>query len=434
MAYEQKVFSGDQLFSGCTYSTDEPLFALPGKNLLSNRGEIIPISEKLLSSHILMLGGIGSGKTNVFNLLLRNILASMTQDDVVIIFDSKGDFYRNFHKKGDIVISNDQTSTNGETADYWNIFREIAIDDRLEENILEIAKTLFHEKIESSSQPFFPNAAKDIFSAMLLELMRNPNSINMRNNASLRNLFNSFSVDAMKILLSKHPDLKAMESYIQDPNSGQTLGVVSELQQLVREIFVGNFAKKGNLSIREIVKNKGRKVVFVEYDLSIGAMLTPIYRLIIDLAIKQALCRKQSEGNVYFIMDEFRLLPQLNHMDNGVNFGRSLGAKFIVGVQNVDQVIAAYGKERASSLMSGFATNISFHVNDKNSRDYIRGLYGGNIKLFSFMSAVQSRGVNEQLRDGFVVEDSDITSLAPGQAIVGILNNPPFKFQFREFS
>lgn len=433
MAYEQKIFSGDRLYDKCTYSTADPLFALPGSNISTGEGEIIPISEKLLSSHILLLGGIGSGKTNVFNLLLRNILTSMTQDDVVIIFDSKGDFYRNFYKKGDIVISNDENATNGQTADYWNIFREISVDDRLEENVLEISKTLFHEKINSSSQPFFPNAARDIFSAMLLELIRNPNSVQMRNNASLRKLFNGFSVDAMKALLARHPDLKAMESYIQDPNSGQTMGVVSELQQLVREIFVGNFAKNGSLSIREIVKNKGKKVVFVECDLSIGSMLTPIYRLIIDLAIKQALCRKQSEGNVYFIMDEFRLLPELNHMDNGVNFGRSLGAKFIVGVQNVDQVIAAYGRETASSLMSGFATNISFRVNDKNSREYIRGLYGNNIKLFTFMSAVQSRGVNEQLRDAFVVEDSDITSLSPGQAIVGILNSPPFRFQFREY-
>ena len=75
--------------------------------------------------------------------------------------------------------------------------------------------------------------------------------------------------------------------------------------------------------MRQIVRRKGGKVVFIEYDTGIGNMLTPIYKLLIDLAIKEALCRKNNEGNVYFILDEFRLLPHLEHIDNGVNFGRS---------------------------------------------------------------------------------------------------------------
>ena len=85
------------------------------------------------------------------------------------------------------------------------------------------------------------------------------------------------------------------------------------------------------------------KVIFVEYDLGIGGMLTPIYKLLMDLAIKEALCRKSNEGNVYFMIDEFRLLPHLEHVDDGVNFGRSLGAKFFLGVQNIEQVFGSDG-------------------------------------------------------------------------------------------
>lgn len=432
MPNTQTVFSGNELFDRCTYRAADPKYMLMGQSENGNP-DMIPITDDLLSHHILLLGGIGSGKTNTFNLLLRNIRAGLTDEDVVVIFDSKGDFYKEFYRPGDIVFSNDDFACGENGKDYWNIFRDIMIDDRIEENVIEISKTLFAEKIERTSQPFFPNAAKDLFGALLLELIRNEGAKDRRNNASLRNLFNTFSVESMKNILRKHQDLKAMATYIEDPRSGQTLGVVAELQQLVREIFVGNFAKRGNLSIREIIKNKGGKVVFVEYDLSIGATLAPIYKLIIDMAIKQALCRKENEGNVYFILDEFRLLPHLMHIDNGVNFGRSLGAKFIVGVQNVDQVSAAYGEGTAASLLSGFATNISFRVNDKNSREFIRGLYGENIKLLTYSSAVQSRGISEQIREASVVEDNDITSLGVGEAIVGIMNNPPFKFRFRRY-
>ena len=237
----------------------------------------------------------------------------------------------------------------------------------------------------------------------------------------------------MKNILKQHPDLKAMSAYIQDENSGQTLGVTAELQQLVREIFIGSFKQNGSLSVRDLVRNKGGRVVFIEYDLSIGSVLTPIYKLLFDLAIKEALCRTENEGNVFFLMDEFRLLPHLQHIDNGVNFGRSLGAKFIVGVQNIDQIAEAYGDNLAQSILSGFSTVFSFRVNDPHSRQYIKDLYGQNIKMQTYLSAVQNRGLTEQIREGWVVEDSDITDLKLGQAVVSTPGCEPFMFQFNKY-
>ena len=255
----------------------------------------------------------------------------------------------------------------------------------------------------------------------------------MRNNQALRAAFDTFSVSAMRKILQSHQDLKAMTSYIEDEKSGQTLGVVAELQQMVREIFVGNFRKKGSLSMRQLVRQKGGRVIFVEYDLGIGAMLTPVYRLLIDLAVKEALCRTSNEGSVYFFIDEFRLLPHLEHIDDGVNFGRSLGAKFFVGIQNIDQIAAAYGQDMARSILSGFGTTLAFRVNDAGSREYIKGLFGRNIKLQTYLSAVQNRGVSEQIREGFVVEDEDITNLPVGQAIIGAPGCQPFRFQFKKY-
>ena len=382
---------------------------------------------------MMFLGGIGTGKSNAFNFVINNIRASMDNDDVMIIFDTKGDYYEKFYRPGDIVISNDKRATGKNNVDYWNLFKEVGIDDRLEENILEIATTLFEEKIKSSSQPFFPNAAKDIFAALMMHISRHANDEEHANNKYLRTCFDTFKVSTMKQILEMNKDLKAMSAYIEDEKSGQTLGVVSEMQQLVREIFVGNFKQEGNLSIREIVRNKGNQVVFVEYDLGIGQVLSPIYRIIFDLAIKEALCRTSNEGNVYFLLDEFRLLPHLKHIDDGVNFGRSLGAKFILGVQNIDQIYNAYGENAAKSILSGFGTNISFRVQDANSREYIKNLYGKNIKLQTYMSKVSSRGICENTREGYVVEDVDITNLRLGEAIIGIMSYEPFRFKFKRF-
>ena len=430
--YSQEVFSGNRLFDTCQYQEDDPHFFLMGH---SAQGEPmrIPVGEQMLSRHLLLLGGIGTGKSNAFHFLIRNVRSSLTDRDVVIIFDTKGDFYREFYQPGDVVISNDSRASGGSGPDYWNLFGEISIDDRIEENILEIAKSFFSEKLAHTTQPFFPNAAKDLFGALLLHMVRSDQFKEVRNNQALRAAFDTFSVSAMKKILQSHQDLKAMTSYIEDEKSGQTLGVVAELQQMVREIFVGNFRKKGSLSMRQLVRQKGGRVIFVEYDLGIGAMLTPVYRLLIDLAVKEALCRTSNEGSVYFFIDEFRLLPHLEHIDDGVNFGRSLGAKFFVGIHNIDQLAAPYAQDMASSILSGSATTLAFRVNDAGSREYIKGLFGRNIKLQTYLSAVQNRGVSEQIREGFVVEDEDITNLPVGQAIIGAPGCQPFRFQFKKY-
>ena len=427
-----KVLEGHSILSTVPIAASNANFALLGN---TEDGHILqwPVSPEQLSRHMLLLGGIGTGKSNAFNHIIKSIRRTLTQDDVMVIFDTKGDFYNEFYRPGDIVISNDSRADGGNGPDYWNIFSEVDVDDRLEENILEICKTIFSEKLEKTSQPFFPNAAKDLLNALMLFLSRSEKSKDRRNNRSLRNILDSFDVDSMIRILRAYPDTKAMESYIADPKSGQTLGVVAELQQMVREIFIGNFAKKGTLSMRRLIREKGAKVIFVEYDLGIGGMLTPIYKLLMDLAIKEALCRKTNEGNVYFMIDEFRLLPHLEHIDDGVNFGRSLGAKFFLGVQNIEQVFHAYGNDLARSILSGFSTLIAFRVADGTTRDYIKEIFGKNLSVTVYESGVSARGIQESMRETHVVEDWDIGGLKLGEAIVGYANNPPFRFKFKKY-
>ncbi|MCL2172726.1 MAG: type IV secretion system DNA-binding domain-containing protein [Candidatus Bathyarchaeota archaeon] len=404
------------------------------------QGQKVPFDENLLSKHLLFIGGIGTGKTNAICQVLEQFVNNLSENDIMVIFDAKGDYYKEFYREGrDVVISNDDKCIGIDgKKDYWNIFNEIERDEHMEENIIEIAKTLFNEKIVKSQQPFFPLAAKDLFSAALFHCCRDKDE-NRFHNSDLRQFWESANVEIILKMINLHSDLKAMKNYIGDGTSNQALGVLAELQELIREIFVGNFKQKGSLAIRKLVRAKGGRIIFIEYDIGIGKTLAPIYSLLFDLAIKEALCRSEfDKGNVYFIADEFKLMPHLQHVDNAVNFGRSLGVKFLIGVQNVEQVYEAYsdnksGSERARSLLSGFSTSICFRVSDKESREYIQGRHGKSRKLESFMSAMTSKGKDEKVRDAHVVEDWDISRLGVGQAIIGLPNYTPFLFKFKEY-
>ena len=425
-----EVFDGNELRSTpVEIAVTNPTCAFIGVDS-AGKDMYLPLDDNLLSRHMVLLGGIGTGKTNTFNQILRQLRFSLKQDDIVIIFDTKGDFYNSFYKPGDTVISNDDTATGPNGPDFWNIFNEIELNERMEENVVEIAKTLFKSKTENTSQPLFPNAAKDLFSAILLHFCRHKEL--RADNESLRTFLDGSPAAGIREMLAQHDDLKAMISYIFDDRSPQTQGVISELHQLSREIFVGNFKKKGSLSIRDTVRRKGGRFVFIEYDLGIGNLLSPIYSLLFDLAIKEALSRSKSEGNVYFVTDEFSLIPNLQHVDDAVNFGRSLGVKFMIGIQNIDQVYENYGENRARSLLSGFLTSVCFRVNDPKSKEYIRDLHGVNRKKDIYMASVQGRGLVENVYDAHVVEDWDITRLGTGEAIIGFPGKEPFIFKFKK--
>ena len=394
----------------------------------------VPISNSLLSRHFMLIGGIGTGKTNAFFQMMSQLKNTLNENDVMIIFDTKGDFYKEFYTPGDVVISNDETAIGPDgKPDYWNIFNEVAEGDQQYASVLEIAKSLFKEACEKTNQVFFPNAARDIFMSVMLHFLRYAEKNGDKqylNNAALIDFVKSRGSTQLRRMLNSYSDMKAMTSYISSDESPQTQGVLSEMQQIVRDIFVGNFCKKGTLGLRNLVREKGGRKIFIEYDLSYGEMLTPIYSLMFDMAIKEALGRGRSEGNVYFITDEFRLLPNLQHVDDAVNFGRSLGIRFMIGIQNVEQIYDNYGQERAHSIMSGFLTSLNFRVNDPKSREFIKEQFGRNRKIEVYATTVQSKGMVEERRDGYVVEDWDVTNLKIGQAIVGFPEHEPFVFQF----
>ena len=428
---KSEVIYGDALKEDVPRVPGRPMLFLKGNDGLGRHVQV-PFTNDLLSRHLMLLGGIGTGKTNAFFQMIDQLQYSLTQDDIMVIFDTKGDFLQEFFREGDVVISNDKTAAGPDgKRNYWNIFNEINTKYEYE-SILEISKSLFAEACKNTTQIFFPNAARDLFMACMLHFRRTV-PLREQTNKNLVGYINSSTSADLRKMVESYPDMRAMASYISKDDSAQTQGVLSELQQVIRNIFVGNFAKTGNLGLSRLVKAKQGRKIFIEYDLSLGEMLTPIYSLMFDMAIKQALGRSRSEGNVFFITDEFRLLPNLMHIDDAVNFGRSLGIKFMIGIQNVEQIFENYGEYRARSIMSGFLTSFNFRVNDAKSREYIKDQFGKNRKLEAYVPILQNKGMVEEQREANVVEDWDVSNLGIGQAIIGLPGYEPFLFQFDRF-
>ena len=211
------------------------------------------ISNDILSRHMLFIGGTGCGKTNSIFQVIDQIQKKMTTNDVMIVFDTKGDYYSRFFSDNDMVIANSGIFQN---LQQWNIYREILSDGEdiksINENVSEISHSFFKEATEKTQQIFFPNAARDILESIIkTNIYRGLNNKEYRNlafyNESLKNQIDNVSVPMLKkaFLSTKQSSIISPLIYLGNGDSDQSLGVLSELQWTMKQLLVGNFSENG---------------------------------------------------------------------------------------------------------------------------------------------------------------------------------------------
>lgn len=394
------------------------------------------MSSDQLSRGALLIGSTGAGKTTIFMSAMDQIIPKMTTSDIMFVFDSKGDFLNRYYrnKNESVVIS--VKEEHSDIAKSWNVFGELFDESGSLKSAdifaKEISKALF-KGMESSTQPFFHIAASDIFAVVLSCFCKEAEisgDYSRLNNEELVNFINRATIQDYYNLTNKYPQYRYIQSYLGNPNSTttQALGILGYLYGMINSIFVGCFRKNctnGQFSVRRLMREKGKKIIFVEYDVLLGDTLGPIYSLLYDLAVKEAL--SLGKGNTYVIVDEANLLPHCRTFQDLVNFGRSRGCKTMVGLQSINQLYNNYGNDEGKSIASGFVNMFCLNSVDYETREFISKRFGETYENVAF------GGANYQ-RNGRTVEDSDIHNLSVGEAFVDLSGYKPFKFKFKNIS
>lgn len=439
MRMKERILFGQDVRSGRYEPTGSPALYEFCDELT---GDTFGMDDACASRHMLFLGGSGSGKTNAMNLLLAQARASRDASDTAfVVFDPKGDYYTHpgFFRPGDVVLGTGKAFR--DVCATWNVFEEVLADGDdmrdVEDNAHEVAAALFSDR-GSQTQPFFASAACSLFKHLILYLVRRSKEDPKRyegqlNNAELRRLVIQADAKMLARLFSVYPDMKGLVSYFGDGSTAQGLGVLAELKSMVYDCFQGTFAHAPaagdpGFSVRRFVRNKGGHALFVEYDLTRGHVLQPMYRLLLDLALKESM-GIQVHGKTSLLLDELRLLPKLDHLDDALNFGRSKGVRVVAGLQSVEQMIAAYGEEQGKVVLGGFGSLVAMRVSDPYTCDYVCDRFGPNVVAYRY---ADWNGIPaDRQRDGHVVEPWLIRSLAVGEAVVGLATQDcPFLFCF----
>lgn len=393
------------------------------------------ISTANLSKGTLFIGSTGCGKSNAIKTAVKCIIKSLSLDDCVVIFDSKQDYMEAFYESTNpnhIVIST--LPQHHTISKYWNVFRELydtstSLDSPATEIIArEISESLL-KGIKSSSQPFFSISANDLLTKVILSLIKEAQKTRKYEtltNHYLASFINKADTQAYYDLILKYPEYSGIKAYLGSPTrqSDQAIGVLGTLSAAINNVMIGSFRdmrKAGAFSIRELIRNKGARVIFIEYDVRFGNLLKPIYSLLIDLAISEAL--SVGKGNTYFICDELNLVPYCSQFQNACNFGRSRGVKLIAGIQAITQLYNNYGEFEGKNIAAGFCNAVCFRSVDAETRQYISERFGTTFE------SVAWAGQNE-FRNGFTVMDADIRNLDDGECFCDIVGCRPFRFKF----
>ncbi len=406
-----------------------------GISIKTEHGRFI-INADDFSTGTLVTGATGFGKTTLFFNVLDKLIPFMTSKDVMLIFDAKGDYKNRYyqpHNPNHIIISVSEKDKG--VAKSWNAFGELInskgkFGQDTELIAGEISKALFNG-IESDTQPFFNLSAEDVFTKILATFVRDAartGNLNKLNNEELYRFMSGMSNQEMLSMTGKYNDYKYLQNYVGDGKSNQALGVYAYLSTMMSRHFVSTFRNKqpsGDFSMRRLIRGKGGKVIFLEYDINYSETLSSIYSLFYDLAIKEALSNTEDNSNTYFICDEMNLIPYVTRFEELLNFGRSKGCKTLIGLQSVSQLKKNYGEDEADAILAGFLTAICFSSVDPATRKYIKERFGETFEVYNF-------GGNNLTREGYTVSDADIHNLKVGEAFIDMKGVPPFKTRFDE--
>jgi len=426
---QPNVLKGLQIAKDIPYRDPEAVFALVGTDGMG-KGAYLPVGDSMLDRHMLLLGSAATGKTNMLLHLSRNLRANLSQDDVMVIFDPTGDFYRALYQPGDAVLADDSRACGPDGDGDWNLFEELTDPDRLIEDASSLCDLLFQERIRGAVRPFYPMAARDLAMALIVYLKKQGGD-DLCNNLALRELIDGFDAESMCEILQSEPELRAFSCYLGDPGSEQAQGVVAALQQAAREMLAGRFGREGTLGIRPLLRSRGGKVVFICYDPSHGSLTRPVFAALCDLCLKEALSRVIRDGNIYLILDDASVLSPLPHLEDALLLGRGKGLRVMLSSIGTGALEARYGAA-AQPLLSAIGTTVAFRLQDRPSRDYVKSLYGRHRVVEAYRSSTQ-RGIVEQVVDEYVVCDEDLTALPTGESIISTMHYPPFRFRLKPY-
>jgi hypothetical protein len=360
-----RVLRGRQLVTG---TAARRAFAQTAKleSRLSGTGlEILPglfVSRERETRHWLIWGSVGAGKTQT---MLNLILAAIARGDGVLVLDVKGDMTTGLPGDPLLIAPQDQRSL------IW----DVASDCRTKQDARELSARL----ISRSEDPIWSDAARDILVACVAALQATKpeawswhdlHEAATSDAEALHNFAKSYHRDAVRLL--ENPESRTTQSVLATFQAH--MHVVAALGDAWRDNVNGGFSVS-----RWLERPLPQRPVILQHDprypeLShawIGGLLALLASAVGSPSLNESRTRR-----IWIFADEFPQLPRMSHFSTFLDLGRSKGVIAVVGAQDIAQLRANYGRERADAWVGMIGTKIITQINASRAAEEASHLIG----------------------------------------------------------
>jgi hypothetical protein len=308
------------------------------------------IPRKLESSHILLMGDTGSGKSNAIRQILHQV---KDRGESAIVYDPAAEFVQEFYRpeRGDLVLN-----PLDERCPYWSLPSELYTYGMAD----AIAAAMLPEK--EHEPRFFTDAPRRVLSRLLkggpsvqqlLEWMADPAEIDRR--------------------LEGTPQA----AYLDQKAGPQRGGVLASLNMIADSLALlpERNEKRGWFETGKWGFDR-TQWVFLTSKPSMRERILPLHSAWLDLLILRMMepCANPTKP-VWFVLDELASLNKLPQLHTAVTENRKYGNPVVLGFQGRSQLEKRYGQD-AEAMLSQPATKIFFKTSEPRAAKWISETLG----------------------------------------------------------
>jgi type IV secretory pathway TraG/TraD family ATPase VirD4 len=379
----------------------------------TKKKETLSIPRSFESSHVMIMGDSGAGKS----VLQRQLLMQITvRQETAIVYDPALEYTPQFFnpERGDLILNPLDVR-----CPYWSPCDEVIH----EAEALTLATSLFPDKPRENT--FFVEGPRKIF-AHLLTLKPTPEKLVW---------WMSHEEELDRLL--KGTELAAFIYRGAGPQRGGVLGALNMVADSLK-LLPKQSETKQRWATEEWARRKSGWL-FLTSTPRFRERLLPLMSLWLDTLV----LRLMNQGDpamrhAWFVLDELASLQKLPQLHTALTENRKSGNPVVIGFQGRSQLELIYGHQ-AEAMLSQPATKIFLHTSEPRAAKWISDTIGEveierlkeTVNTGRFFASARSKSYHTERRVEALVLPSEISGLSRLHALVKVDNLVvPFSFPY----
>ncbi len=415
--------------------------------------------------HALIIGTTGSGKTSAFISPTIQLLAICKDKPSMLVSDPKGELYSlhvgTLRKKGYNVATIDLRNPFSSTR--WNPLAAIydlhkKAKDTTDKQIAQVfddeAYDLLHDiacgiaPITNKEEPVWENGARNFILAVLLAMLddaritkekyifHNLARVASQSDAEIKSFFSHCKSAQARQLAKQVLDAT-------DKTRAPYISTIMDKLHLFADTAICVITSENEVNFADLINKP--TVLFLQVP-DEKSTRHPLASLFISQAYKNLVAiAGKNPGNklarpVFFILDEFGNLPNINNIEQMITAGRSRNIWFFLVVQSYTQIANVYGDKVADIVKSNCNVQVFIGTNDIRTTEEFSELCGNytvDSNLVGYSTAHNDISPSVALRERPLIYPSELTTLNEGKnngnMIISVFGYSPLKTTFTPY-